>query len=70
MNGKVKWFSRNKGYGFIAPYTGGNDIFVHWSAIDGDGYRNLYEGQHVQFDTYERKPGALAAQNVRVVRRW
>jgi cold shock protein len=47
--GTVKWFSRLKGYGFIRPDDGGQEVFVHYSAIDGEGYRNLYEGDRVEF---------------------
>jgi CspA family cold shock protein len=45
--GKVKWFSRIKGYGFIVPNDGESEVFVHYSAIEGEGYRNLYEGDQV-----------------------
>ncbi|MDX1402199.1 MAG: cold-shock protein [Kiloniellales bacterium] len=48
-NGKVKWFSRIKGYGFILPDEGEKEVFVHYSAIEGEGYRNLYEGDRVQY---------------------
>ena len=47
--GVVKWFSRIKGYGFILPEEGEDEVFVHYSAIEGEGYRNLYEGDHVEF---------------------
>ena len=47
--GVVKWFSRIKGYGFILPEGSENEVFVHYSAIEGEGYRNLYEGDHVEF---------------------
>jgi len=47
--GKVKWFSNQKGYGFITPEEG-NDVFVHHSAITGDGYKTLDEGQEVEFE--------------------
>jgi CspA family cold shock protein len=47
--GVVKWFSRIKGYGFILPDQGENEVFVHYSAIEGEGYRNLYEGDHVEY---------------------
>jgi len=60
--GTVKWFNGNKGYGFIAR-EGGEDVFVHYSAIQGEGYRNLDEGQKVEF-TIERGPKGLQAVNV------
>ncbi len=60
--GTVKWFSSNKGYGFIAR-DGGEDVFVHFSAIQGEGYRNLEEGQKVEF-TVEKGPKGLQAANV------
>lgn len=61
--GIVKWFSRLKGYGFINPDDGGQEVFVHYSAIDGDGYRNLYEGDRVEFDLIDKGRGPQA-QNV------
>jgi CspA family cold shock protein len=48
--GIVKWFSNAKGYGFISPEQGGDDIFAHFSAIDMEGYRTLKKGQRVEFD--------------------
>ena len=63
--GTVKWFSPEKGFGFITP-SEGPDVFVHFSAIDGEGYRNLEEGQAVEFDITEGQKGPQAA-NVRVV---
>ena len=48
--GTVKWFSSEKGFGFITPEDGSADVFVHFSAIAGDGYRNLDEGQRVEYD--------------------
>jgi CspA family cold shock protein len=48
--GIVKWFSNAKGYGFISPDEGGDDIFAHFSAIEMDGYKSLKEGQRVEFD--------------------
>ena len=50
MNGTVKWFNAEKGYGFIANDEGGNDVFVHFSAIECEGYKTLKEGQRVAFD--------------------
>lgn len=50
-NGTVKWFNATKGYGFIANDEGGDDVFVHFSAIVGDGYKTLREGQKVSFET-------------------
>jgi len=63
--GKVKWFNNAKGYGFIER-EGGNDVFVHFSAIQGTGYRTLEEGQRVEFDVGPGRKGE-EAQNVRVV---
>jgi len=48
--GKVKWFNESKGYGFIEPDGGGRDVFVHYSAIQDDGYKTLSEGQPVEFE--------------------
>lgn len=63
MTGVVKWFSRTKGYGFIEPDGSENDIFVHYSAIAGDGFRNLNEGQRVEF-RIEDTPKGLTALDV------
>jgi CspA family cold shock protein len=60
--GTVKWFNGGKGYGFIER-EGGPDVFVHFSAIQGDGYRSLEEGQKVEF-TVEQGPKGLQASNV------
>ena len=60
--GTVKWFNNGKGYGFIAR-EGGEDVFVHFSAIQSDGYRSLEEGQKVEF-TIEKGPKGLQAANV------
>lgn len=61
--GTVKWFNESKGYGFIAPQDGGDDVFVHYSAIEGTGFRTLAEGQKVNFEV-ERGPKGLQAANV------
>ena len=58
--GVVKWFSRLKGYGFINPDSGGQEIFVHYSAIQGEGYRNLYEGDRVEFELVDNGKGPQA----------
>ena len=50
-NGTVKWFNQEKGFGFISNDNGSGDVFVHFSAIQGEGYRSLAEGQEVTFDT-------------------
>lgn len=62
MQGRVKWFNNEKGYGFI-DYPNGEDIFVHYSAIKQDGYKTLTEGQIVEFDLIETAKG-LQAINV------
>lgn len=64
--GTVKWFNGSKGYGFIER-TDGPDVFVHFSAIQGDGYRNLEEGQKVEF-SIEQGPKGLQASNVVVAK--
>ena len=63
--GRVKWFSEKKGYGFITREDG-DDIFVHYSAIQRDGFKTLYEGDEVEFEISEGKKG-LQASNVTVV---
>jgi CspA family cold shock protein len=65
VTGSVKWFNGDKGYGFIAR-EGGNDVFVHFSAIRGQGFRNLEEGQQVEF-TIEQGPKGLQAADVAVI---
>lgn len=61
--GTVKWFNETKGYGFIAPKDGGDDVFVHYSAIEGSGFRTLSEGQSVSFEV-QRGPKGLQATKV------
>ena len=65
MEGKVKWFNAEKGFGFIEKEEGG-DVFVHFSAIQGEGYKTLVEGQRVEFDIAPGRKGE-EAQNVRVI---
>jgi CspA family cold shock protein len=62
--GTVKWFNNAKGYGFILPEGGGDDLFVHYSSIDMDGYKTLKAGQAVEYDTHEGDKGRHAT-NVR-----
>jgi CspA family cold shock protein len=59
--GVVKWFSNQKGYGFITPDGGGKDVFVHHSAITGEGYKTLDEGQKVEFEVTQGPKGEQAA---------
>lgn len=65
VNGTVKWFNGTKGYGFLAR-EGGDDVFVHFSAIQADGFKNLEEGQKVEF-TIEQGPKGLQASRVIVI---
>jgi CspA family cold shock protein len=62
--GTVKWFSRVKGYGFIQPDDGSEDVFVHYSSIVGAGFRNLEEGQRVEFSVESTDKGLQAAEVV------
>ena len=60
--GTVKWFNPDKGFGFIAPYDGGADVFVHFSAIESNGYRTLEENQKVEYQVTQGPKGPQAAQ--------
>jgi CspA family cold shock protein len=65
QNGKVKWFNNEKGFGFI-EVEGGDDVFVHFSAIQGDGFKSLEEGQEVSFEIVEGNRGPQAANVVKL----
>jgi len=65
-SGTVKWFSDQKGYGFITPEGGAKDVFVHYSAIQGDGFKTLTEGQKVQFEVTQGPKGEQATNVTRV----
>jgi len=64
--GTVKWFNSEKGYGFITPDDGTTDLFAHFSAIAGNGFRNLEENQKVEFDVEQGQKG-LQASNIRAL---
>ena len=66
INGTVKWFSDEKGYGFIERENGEGDVFVHHSAIQGEGFKTLAEGQRVEFEVVQGQKGP-AAENVKKV---
>ncbi|MDH5325681.1 MAG: cold-shock protein [Gammaproteobacteria bacterium] len=61
-NGIVKWFNKDKGYGFITPNDGSKDVFVHYSAIQGSGFKELHEGQKVSYETENGPKGLQAAK--------
>ena len=65
MTGTVKWFNNQKGYGFISD-SEGNDVFVHYSAITGEGFKTLEEGQNVSFEIVEGNRGAQASNVVKL----
>ncbi|MBD3272471.1 MAG: cold-shock protein [Elusimicrobia bacterium] len=65
MRGKVKWFDDQKGYGFIEKEDGSGDVFVHFSAISGDGYKTLSEGDSVEFEVMNSDKGPKASNVVK-----
>jgi CspA family cold shock protein len=62
LTGQVKWFNETKGFGFISPDDGSKDVFVHFSAIQGGGFKTLEEGQKVQFEIEDGAKGPSAAR--------
>lgn len=60
VNGCVKWFNDAKGFGFITPDEGENDLFVHWSQVEGEGFKSLREGQRVEFEIGQSDKGPVA----------
>lgn len=66
VTGRVKWFNNDKGYGFIEPAEGGSDIFVHYSAIQGDGFKALDEGQEVEFEVTQGPKGPQAEKVIKL----
>ena len=66
VQGTVKWFSDQKGFGFITPDDGSSDVFAHFSEIQGDGFKTLPEGQKVEFEVQQGDKGPRAA-NIRIV---
>ncbi|MDQ2137129.1 cold-shock protein [Alcaligenaceae bacterium A4P071] len=62
QKGKVKWFNAEKGFGFITPEDGSTDVFAHFSAIQGKGYRSLDEGQEVEYEVKEGPKGPQASE--------
>lgn len=66
VTGQVKWFNNSKGFGFIG-HEGGADVFVHYTAIAGEGYRSLQEGDNVEFEIVQGQKGPQAAEVVKVM---
>ncbi len=66
VKGTIKWFSDQKGYGFITPEGGKKDVFVHFSALQGEGFKTLAEGEQVSFDITEGPKGEQAANVVKL----
>jgi len=66
MRGKVKWFNDQKGYGFISQDDGSGDVFVHFSAVQGEGFKSLSEGDPVEFEVVDSDQGPKAAHVVKI----
>ncbi|TQI80965.1 CspA family cold shock protein [Serratia fonticola] len=66
ITGHVKWFNESKGFGFITPADGSKDVFVHFSAINSDGFKTLAEGQQVEFSIQDSQRGPAAADVVAI----
>ncbi len=66
LTGTIKWFSDEKGYGFITPEDGRKDVFVHFSALQGEGFKSLAEGQKVSFDVTAGPKGEQAANVIKL----
>lgn len=69
QNGIVKWFNDAKGYGFIGPEDGTTDVFVHFSVIEGDGFKTLKEGDRVEFEAKDSRKGMQALRVVSLANR-
>ncbi len=67
LTGKVKWFNNSKGFGFIREEGRDEDVFVHYTSIEGDGYKSLEDGEDVQFEIFEG-PKGLHAKNVMIMK--
>ncbi len=65
--GKVKWFNASKGFGFIEPDEGGSDVFVHITAVQEAGLKELSEGQHIEYDLLPAKNGKECAMNIKAL---
>jgi CspA family cold shock protein len=65
LKGKVKWFNSSKGYGFLEPVGGGKDVFVHYSVIEGQGYKVLSDGEEVEYEAVDGPKGPQASRVLR-----